>query len=138
MKLLHDWSNFDLPKLMTVEVAEHIFLMPASCLSLTNTRQDQHANKLLITARNLRTPAFAEVNKRVFFIAGVPCLLSPIPLLFSFLRIPYRFRRLRRLEFFRYFGRTSHPSSGDLMKNRKVVTNLFKYRRVAVGNLIQR
>ena len=32
---------------MPVEVAEHIFLMPASCLSLTNTRQDQHANKLL-------------------------------------------------------------------------------------------
>ena len=36
-KLLHDWSNFDLPKLMPVE---HISLMPSSCLSLTNTRQD--------------------------------------------------------------------------------------------------
>ena len=37
VKLLHDWSNFDLPKLMP---EEHIFLMPASCLSLINTRQD--------------------------------------------------------------------------------------------------
>ena len=32
VKLLHDWSNFDLPKLMPVE---YIFLMPSSCLSLT-------------------------------------------------------------------------------------------------------
>ena len=32
MKLLHAWSNFDLPKLMKVE---HIFSMPSSCLSLT-------------------------------------------------------------------------------------------------------
>ena len=32
VKLLHDWSNFDLPKLMPVE---HIFLVPSSCLSLT-------------------------------------------------------------------------------------------------------
>ena len=37
LKLLHDWSNFDLPKLMPVE---HISLMPSSSLSLTNTRQD--------------------------------------------------------------------------------------------------
>ena len=37
VKLLHDWSNFDLPKRMQVE---HICLMPASCLSITNTRQD--------------------------------------------------------------------------------------------------
>ena len=35
-KLLHDWRNFDLPKLTPVE---HISLMPSSCLSLTNTRQ---------------------------------------------------------------------------------------------------
>ena len=41
VKLLHDWSNFDLPKLMPVE---HIFLMPSSCFSHC------HANKLLITA----------------------------------------------------------------------------------------
>ena len=41
VKLLHDWSNFDLPKLMPVE---HIFLMPSSCFSYC------HANKLLITA----------------------------------------------------------------------------------------
>ena len=60
VKLLHDWSNFDLPKLMPVE---HIFLMPSSCLSLTLI----HTSKLLITAqpiRNLRTPASAEMNKR--------------------------------------------------------------------------
>ena len=37
VNLLHDWSNFDLPKLMPVE---HISLMPASCLSLTNAHQD--------------------------------------------------------------------------------------------------
>ena len=41
VKLLHDWSNFDLPKLMPVE---HIFLMPSSCFSYC------HANELLITA----------------------------------------------------------------------------------------
>ena len=35
-KLLNDWRNFDLPKLMPVE---HISLMPSSCLSLTNTHQ---------------------------------------------------------------------------------------------------
>ena len=64
---------------MPVEVAEHIFLMPASCLSLTNTRQDQHANKLLITARNLLTPAFAEVNKRVFFYSRRPLPSLPNP-----------------------------------------------------------
>ena len=34
VKLLHDWSNFDLMPL------EHISLMPSSCLSLSNTRQD--------------------------------------------------------------------------------------------------
>ena len=64
VKLLHDWSNFDLPKLLPVE---HIFLMPSSCLSLTLIHARIHANKLLITAqpiRNLRTPASAEMNKR--------------------------------------------------------------------------
>ena len=58
-KLLHDWSNFDLPKLLPVE---HIFLMPSSCLSLTLIHARIHANKLLITAqpiRNLQTPASA-------------------------------------------------------------------------------
>ena len=66
VKLLHDWSNFDLPKLMPVE---HIFLMPSSCLSLTLIHARIHANKLLITAqpiRNLWTPASAEMNKRGF------------------------------------------------------------------------
>ena len=65
-KLLHDWSNFDLPKLMPVE---HIFLMPSSCLSLTLIHARIQANKLLITAqpiRNLRTPASAEMNKKGF------------------------------------------------------------------------
>ena len=37
VKLLHDWRNFDPPKLMP---EEHICLMPATCLSLINTRQD--------------------------------------------------------------------------------------------------
>ena len=37
LKLLHDWSNFDLPK---ITPEEHICLIPASCLSLINTRQD--------------------------------------------------------------------------------------------------
>ena len=37
VKLLHDWSSFDLPKLMPVE---HISLMPSSYLSFTNTCQD--------------------------------------------------------------------------------------------------
>ena len=66
MKLLHDWSNFDVPKLMPVE---HIFLMPSLCLSLALIHARIHANKLLITAqpiRNLRTPACAEMNKRGF------------------------------------------------------------------------
>ena len=66
MKLLHDWSYFDVPKLMPVE---HIFLMPSLCLSLALIHARIHANKLLITAqpiRNLRTPACAEMNKRGF------------------------------------------------------------------------
>ena len=82
VKLLHDWSNFDLPKLMPVE---HIFLMPSSCLSLTLIHARIHANKLLITAqpiRNLLTPASAEIT-----IAGVPYPLSPIPI--PFLLHPY-------------------------------------------------
>ena len=96
VKLLHDWSNFDLPKLMPVE---HIFLMPSSCLSLTLIHARIHANKLLITAqpiRNLRTPASAEMNKRGFlWQASLP--LSPLPpSLFPFFPIPYPFRRLRR------------------------------------------
>ena len=34
VRLLHDWSNFHLPKLMPVK---HISLMSASCLSITIT-----------------------------------------------------------------------------------------------------
>ena len=93
VKLLHDWSNFDLPKLMPVE---HIFLMPSSCLSLTLIHARIHANKLLITAqpiRNLWTPASAEMNKRGFlWQASLP--LSPLPP--PFFPIPYPFRRLLR------------------------------------------
>ena len=66
MKLLHDRSNFDLPKLVPVE---HIFWRPSSCLSLILIHARIHANKLLITAqpiKNLRTPASAEMNKRGF------------------------------------------------------------------------
>ena len=85
VKLLHDWSNFDLPRLMPVE---HIFLMPLLCLSLTPIHARIHANKLLITAqpiRNLRTmnkggsysrrlfPSFP--NPPPFF----PFSLSPTP-----------------------------------------------------------
>ena len=100
VKLLHDWSNFDLPKLMPVE---HIFLMPSSCFSLTLIHARIHANKLLITAqpiRNLRTPASAEMNKRGFLEqASLPLSPQP-PSLFSFLHIPYPFRNLlRRLIF---------------------------------------
>ena len=61
VKLLHDWSNFDLPKLMPVE---HVSLMPSSCLYARI-----HANKLLITTqpiRNLWTLASTEMNKRGF------------------------------------------------------------------------
>ena len=87
VKLLHDWSNFDLPKLMPVE---HIFLMPSSCLSLTLIHARIHANKLLVTAqpiRNLRTPASAEMNKRVL-IADVPSPLFPTPLPLSLFLYP--------------------------------------------------
>ena len=66
VKLLHDWSNLDLPKLIP---EEHICLMPASCLSLIIIHARIQANKLLITAQpiwNLRTPASAEMNKRRF------------------------------------------------------------------------
>ena len=78
--------SFDLPKLMSVK---HICLMPASCLSLINTRQDtrQLMNKLLITAQPVRN------EQKGALIAGVPYPLSPIPLPFPFLSIPSR-RRL--------------------------------------------
>ena len=83
VKLLHDWSIFDLPKRMP---EEHVCLMPASCLSLINTCRIK-ANQLFITAqpiRNLRTPASADRNEQKgFLIAGVPYPLSPIPLPFS-------------------------------------------------------
>ena len=84
VKLLHDWSNFDLPKLMPVE---HIFLMPSSCLSLTLIHARIHANKLLITAlpiRNLRPQKWI----KGVLIAGVPSPLSPTPLPFSLFPYP--------------------------------------------------
>ena len=96
-KLLHDWSNFDLPKIMPVE---HIFLMPSSCLSLTLIHARIHANKLLITAqpiRNLRTPASAEWIKGSSY-GRRPFSSLPYPP--PFFTTPYPFRRLlRRLRF---------------------------------------
>ena len=67
--------SFDLPKLMSVK---QICLMPASCLSLINTRQDtrQFMNKLLIT-----TQPIINEQKRAL-IAGVPYPISPLPLPF--------------------------------------------------------
>ena len=88
VKLLHDWSNFDLPKLKPVE---HISLMPSSCLSLTLMHAWIHANKLLITThpiRNLRTPASAEMNKRRFLKQASLPLSPQSPSLFPFLPIP--------------------------------------------------
>ena len=50
VKLLHEWSNFDLPKLMPVE---HIFFMPSSCLSLTliHAKQRRSQGSLLAALR---------------------------------------------------------------------------------------
>ena len=96
VKLLHDWSNFDLPKLMPVE---HIFWMPSSCLSLTLIHTRIHANKWLITVqpiRNLRTPASAEMNKKGILIAGVPSPLSLTPLPFSLFPYPLPLSKRRR------------------------------------------
>ena len=45
--MLYDWSNFDLPKLLSIE---HISLMPSSCLSLTLIHARIHTSKLLIMA----------------------------------------------------------------------------------------
>ena len=47
VKLLHDWSNFDFPKRMP---EEDICLMPASCLSLLNTREDGTAEIRFVTS----------------------------------------------------------------------------------------
>ena len=67
--------SFDLPKLMSVK---QICLMPASCLSLINTRQDtrQFMNKLLITTQPIRNE-----QKRAL-TAGVPYPISPLPIPF--------------------------------------------------------
>ena len=44
VKLLHDWGNFDLSKLMPVD---HISLMPASWLSLSREQEIRQAVKKL-------------------------------------------------------------------------------------------
>ena len=64
--------SFDLLKLMLVK---HICLMPASCLSLINTRQDtrQLMNKLLIKTQPIRN------EQKGALIAGVPYPISPLP-----------------------------------------------------------
>ena len=91
MKLLHDWSNFDLPKLTPVQ---QISLMPSSCLSLTNTRQDTSQK---VTRHGSSNQEFADASvhsdeQKGILIEGVPYPLSPIPPFF--LPIPYPFRCL--------------------------------------------
>ena len=64
---------------------ENISLMPSSCLSLTNTRQDKRQK---VTHHGSANQEFADAGVRSneqkgVSRAGVPYLLSPIPLLFS-------------------------------------------------------
>ena len=126
VKLLHDWSNFDLPKLMPVE---HIFLMPSSCLSLTLIHARIHANKLLITAqpiRNLRTPASAEMNKRGFLLQVSLPLYPPPPLPFSL--FPYSYplllSTLRRYAGYPYNRHTQRGYSSKPLNT--ALLNVFK------------
>ena len=77
-KLLHDWSNFVIPKLMPVE---HISLMPSSYLSPTNTRQD---TRQYVIHHGSAKQEFADASVRSneqkgVLIAGVPYPLSPTP-----------------------------------------------------------
>ena len=94
-EVLSDGRNFDLPKLMPVE---HISLMPSSCLSLTNTRQ---GTRQQVTHHGSTNQEFTDASVRSneqkgLLIAGVPYHLSPIPLFYPFLPIPYPFRCLLR------------------------------------------
>ena len=94
-EVLNDGRNFDLPKLMPVE---HISLMPSSCLSLTNTRQ---GTRQQVTQHGSANQEFTDASVRSneqkgLLIAGVPYHLSPIPLFYPFLPIPYPFRCLLR------------------------------------------
>ena len=80
--LLHDWSNFDLPKLKPVE---HISLMPSSCLSLTLINARIHAKK--VTHYESGNQEFADASvcrneQKGVLIAGVSYPLSPISLPF--------------------------------------------------------
>ena len=64
---------------------ENISLMPSSCLSLTNTRQDKRQK---VTHHGSANQEFADAGVRSneqkgVSRAGVPYLLSPIPLLLS-------------------------------------------------------
>ena len=64
---------------------ENISLMPSSCLSLTNTRQDKRQK---VTHHGSANQEFADAGVRSneqkgVSKAGVPYLLSPIPLLLS-------------------------------------------------------
>ena len=88
-EVLNDGRNFDLPKLMPVE---HISLMPSSCLSLTNTRQ---GTRQQVTQHGSANQEFINEQKGLL-IAGVPYHLSPIPLFYPFLPMPYPFRCLLR------------------------------------------
>ena len=94
-EVLNDGRNFDLPKLMPVE---HISLMPSSCLSLTNTRQ---GTRQQVTQHGSANQEFTDASVRSneqkgLPIAGVPYHLSPIPLFYPFVPIPYPFRCLLR------------------------------------------
>ena len=82
VKLLHDSSNFDLPKRMP---EEHVCLKPASCLSLINTRQDKSQSAIHYGSADKEfADASVRRNKQKgVLIAGVPYPLSPIPLPFS-------------------------------------------------------
>ena len=94
-EVLNDGRNFDLPKLMP---EGHISLMPSSCLSLTNTRQ---GTRQQVTQHGSANQEFTDTSVRSneqkgLLIAGVPYHLSPIPLFYPFVPIPYPFRCLLR------------------------------------------
>ena len=80
---LHDWSNFDLPKLMPIE---HIFFDAASCTSIGT-----HYGTI-----NQEFAASAEMNTRAFLWHASVNLSPQSPSLFPFPTIPYPFRRLLR------------------------------------------
>ena len=86
MKLLHDWSDFDLPKRMT---EEHICLMPPSCLSLIKYTPGY---KPISYSLRLSQSKFADASvlrneQKGVLIVGVPYPLSQSLFRFPFLPI---------------------------------------------------